>query len=127
MRLAALGWLSLFIFFIHFSAQNSSGQASDFFVEQAVQFYGIELNEPVERSIVSRSGFPVADSGIFVGRTFNAQGNIALWESANQISLTGQWIVKSADKNGDFSEAQIGQEPGDIISIEVEGTRIQVT
>ena len=37
--------------------------------------------------------------------------------SAKEIGLEGQWIVTSSEKDGEFSEAQIGQKPGDIISI----------
>lgn len=36
---------------------------------------------------------------------------------AKEIGLEGKWIVLSVEKDGDFSKAQIGQKPNDVISI----------
>ena len=41
-----------------------------------------------------------------------------LINSAKEIGLDGRWVVTKSKKDGDFSLAQIGQEPGDQISFE---------
>ena len=57
--------------------------------------------------------------------TVNAQSNSAqvnklpynpLIRPAPQ-ELTGHWRVMSVEKNGEFTAAQIGQQPGDVITI----------
>ena len=40
-----------------------------------------------------------------------------LVNAAKEIGLYGQWFVLSGKKDGSFSEAQIGQQPGDVISL----------
>lgn len=37
-------------------------------------------------------------------------------KTAKEIGLSGRWIVTSSEKDGEFSKAKIGQEPGDVIS-----------
>ncbi len=41
-----------------------------------------------------------------------------LINSAKEIGLDGRWVVKTSKKDGGFSLAQIGQEPGDQISFQ---------
>lgn len=40
-----------------------------------------------------------------------------LSDTAREIGLHGRWYVLSSKKDGPFSEAQIGQQPGDVISL----------
>ena len=42
---------------------------------------------------------------------------IAVIETANDLGIAGRWIVLESKKDGVFSNAQIGQEPGDVITI----------
>ena len=44
-------------------------------------------------------------------------------QRAIEIGLAGKWIVVSSERDGPFTTAQIGQEPGDIISIAPEELR----
>jgi len=41
----------------------------------------------------------------------------SLIATAKEFGLHGQWFVLSGKKDGQFSEAQIGQQPGDVISL----------
>ena len=44
-------------------------------------------------------------------------GPKTLIAAAKEVGLHGKWFVLSGEKDGLFSEAQIGQEPGDVISL----------
>ena len=98
------------------------GNAAELYVEQAIAWYGVTLKE---------SPFEIGRGGTLRLKTRSLnpieRHEEAIFERASKTGIAGHWIVNSTDKNGKFSDAQIGQEPGDIISIQKKELRVQVT
>ena len=75
----------------------------------------LSLIEDSLRFSYKQHGIDELPPSVVVGNT--GRPMTAAIKRANELGLTGRWIVVSSEKDGMFTTAQIGQEPGDIITI----------
>lgn len=83
------------------------------------------LSLSVALVVCSNATAQTPDADSIIGETIESlqlfRGDERPWitveNAAKETGLAGQWTVTSSVKDGGFSKAQIGQEPGDIITI----------
>jgi hypothetical protein len=84
------------------------------YIDSAFEFYGIaEFDEPELHNEVTY----IRRDGTVGTLKQHSLRDTLLFERVKEAGLAGNWQVLSAKKAGEFSQAQIGQELGDVITI----------